>query len=135
MFKQIDYVMIMVSDMKRSVEFYRDQLGLRLDYESNEWTEFQTGQTKLALHGGGKPKVYAKDDVTKGNSSYAGTCSIGFEVDDLEEIFHQLKSKGVNFAMEPTRREGEGILKLAVCLDPDGLPISIAQPIREKQHD
>jgi len=32
--------------------------------------------------------------------------------------------------MPPTQREGEGI-KLAVCIDPDGLPISIAQSVAQ----
>ena len=50
MFKQIDYVMIGVSDMEQSVGFYKDTLGIPLKYKTNEWTEFQTGATTLALH-------------------------------------------------------------------------------------
>ena len=53
MFKQIDYTMVVVSDMQRSVEFYRDKLGIPLKLQSPDWTEFQTGTTTLALHGGG----------------------------------------------------------------------------------
>jgi len=53
MFNQIDYTMIVVSDMQRSVEFYRDTLGIPLKFQSPEWTEFATGATTLALHGGG----------------------------------------------------------------------------------
>ena len=123
MFQQVDYVMIVVSDMTRSVAFYRDLLGLAIKFETNEWTEFQTGSTTLALHGGGTPKdTQGSDRGTK----YAGTCSIGFNVKDLEETFKELKQKGVQFVMPPTQREGEGI-QLAVCLDPDGLPVSFAQ--------
>ena len=58
MFKQIDYTMVVVSDMQRSVEFYRDKLGIPLKFQSPDWTEFQTGTTTLALHGGGsRPAV------------------------------------------------------------------------------
>ena len=53
MFKQIDYTMVIVSDMARSIEFYRDKLGIPLKFESPDWTEFLTGTTTLALHGGG----------------------------------------------------------------------------------
>ena len=56
MFQKVDYVMVMVSDMQRSVSFYRDKLGLPLKFESKDWSEFQTGETTLALHGGGSPK-------------------------------------------------------------------------------
>ncbi len=125
MFQHVDYIMVMVSDMKRSVEFYRDTLGIPLKFESPEWTEFLTGTTTLALHGGGAPKPRSGENSEK----FAGTCSIGFSVSDLETTFQQLKSKGVLFVMPPTQREGEGI-RLAVALDPDGMPISFAQTMR-----
>jgi len=36
--------------MEQSVGFYKDILGMPLKYQTNEWTEFQTGATTLALH-------------------------------------------------------------------------------------
>jgi lactoylglutathione lyase len=125
MFKQLDYAMVIVSDMNRSVEFYRDKLGIPLKFQSPEWTEFLTGTTTLALHGGGVAKEGGGGDASK----YAGTCSIGFNVEDVDKSYEELKSRGVRFVMPPTQREGEGI-KLAVCMDPDGLPVSIAQLLR-----
>ena len=113
--------MVVVSDMRRSVEFYRDKLGIPLKFESPDWTEFQTGATTLALHGGGLKREGHQDE-----SKYAGTCSIGFNVSDLDKTFAELESRGVRFVMPPTEREGEGI-RLAVCVDPDGLPVSFAQ--------
>jgi lactoylglutathione lyase len=114
--------MVTVSSMSRSVDFYRDKLGLALKFESPEWTEFETGSTVLALHGGGK----LRPNMNEKTESLAGTCSIGFTVDNLEKKFEELNSKGVVFVMPPTQREEEGI-KLAVLLDPDGLPISLAE--------
>ena len=125
MFKQIDYTMIVVSDMERSVEFYRDKLGIPLKFQSPEWTEFATGTTTLALHGGGVP---ATQPPSGDPSKTAGACSIGFSVDDVDKTYEELKAKGINFVMPPTQREGEGI-RLAVAIDPDGLPISFAQLI------
>jgi lactoylglutathione lyase len=129
MFKQIDYTMVIVSDMKRSVQFYRDTLGIPLKFESPDWTEFATGTTTLALHGGGVPRQYQD---TGDQSKTAGACSIGFNVDDVDKTYEELKAKGVMFVMPPVQREGEGI-RLAVGLDPDGLPISFAQLIGEGQ--
>ena len=119
MFDRIDYVMIMVADMQRSIQFYRDRLGIPLKFESPGWTEFATGTTVLALHGAGKEGTGAKEPV-------AGTASIGFYVPNLDAKYEELKGKGIAFAMPPTDRAEEGI-KLAVCLDPDGLPISLAE--------
>jgi len=129
MFKQIDYTMVIVSDMKRSVQFYRDTLGIPLKFESPDWTEFQTGSTTFALHGGGVPRQYQD---TGDQSKTAGACSIGFNVDDVDKTYEELKAKGVVFVMPPAQREGEGI-RLAVGLDPDGLPISFAQMIGDGQ--
>jgi len=126
-FQKVDYVTVIVSDMRRSVEFYRDKLGLPLKFESPDWTEFQTGATTLALHGGGKPRPPGASAA--GEAKDAGTCSIGFSVSDLEATFEKLRSRGVSFVMPPTEREGEGI-KLAVAIDPDGLPVSFAESAR-----
>lgn len=126
LFRQVDYIMVVVSNMKRSVEFYRDKLGLPLKFESEDWAEFQTGATTLALHGGGK----SQGEHSQTGEQYAGTCSFGFTVENVQMTFETLKSKGVVFVMPPTKREGEGI-KLAVCLDPDGLPISFAENVQK----
>jgi lactoylglutathione lyase len=118
MFAKIDYVMVNVSDMARSVAFYRDQLGIALRFESPGWSEFETGATQLALHGGkpgGSPAA-----------EHAGTASLGFNVDDLDRVVADLEARGVRFVMPPKTQESEGI-RLAVCVDPDGLPISFAQ--------
>src|SRR5215831_9811729 len=121
LFKQIDYVIVGVSDMAASVKFYKNALGLPVAFESKEWSEFQTGKTKLALHPSSK-----KAGAPGGSDILPGSCQIGFEVPDLDQTYKELQSKGVRFAMAPKIREGEGI-KLAVCLDPDGLPISLSQ--------
>jgi lactoylglutathione lyase len=125
-FTKVDYIMITVSNMARSVAFYKDKLGLPLKFGTPEWTEFQTGTTTLALHGGGKPNEAPRDP----NAHYAGTCSIGFNVDNLELTCEKLEAKGVQFIMPPTAREGEGI-KLAVAVDPDGTPISFGQAAKK----
>jgi len=127
MFKQIDYTMIVVSNMDASVEFYRDKLGIPLKFQSPEWTEFQTGATTLALHGGGVP---ASDPPTGDPSKQAGHCSIGFNVEDVDKTYEELKGKGIRFVMPPSQRDNEGI-RLAVAIDPDGLPVSFAQMIAE----
>lgn len=125
MLKQLDYAMVMVSDMQRSVEFYRDTLGIPLKFQSPDWTEFLTGTTTLALHGGGVPQ---KHSGPPSEGKPAGACSIGFNVEDVDKTYEELKAKGVRFVMPPTQQDAEGI-KLAVAIDPDGLTISFAQPL------
>lgn len=124
MFKKIDYLMAMVSNMQASVKFYRDALGLKLRFESPEWTEFETEATTLALHLAGPPVGKASQ------SPVAGSLKMGFNVDDIERAVLTLKERGVRFIQEPTLQPREGI-KLAVLIDPDGMAISIAQSMRK----
>ncbi len=126
MLSKVDYVMVNVSDMKRSVAFYRDVLGLALRFDSPGWSEFQTGATTLALHLG-----RARTGGTGGASSepLAGTCSIGFSVENLDTTHRELATRGAKFVMPPTEQKNEGI-RLAVCIDPDGLAISFAEPLK-----
>jgi isochorismate pyruvate lyase len=130
-FKKIDYIMVMVENMNRTIEFYRDVLGLPIKFESESWTEFQSGPTTLALHGGGKPRV--EEPLSAPHRETAGTSSIGFNVDDLEATYNYLQTKGVRFTLPPTSRQNEGIL-LAIALDPDGLEISFSQPLNKESH-
>ena len=124
MFSKVDYVMVNVSDMRRSVEFYRDTLGIRLKFESPGWSEFETGATTLALHAATRA---ADSDATQAGP-VAGTCSVGFSVSDINSTYAQLRERGARFVMPPTEQVNEGI-RLAVCVDPDGLAISFAEPI------
>src|SRR3972149_4176553 len=58
---RVNYAIVFVSDMKRSVAFYRDVLGLPLKFESPGWTEFATDGTTLALHKAGTPAAASTD--------------------------------------------------------------------------
>jgi lactoylglutathione lyase len=118
--------MVMVSDMDRSVRFYRDTLGLKLRFQSPDWTEFDVSGTTFALHGGGKP------GLPHGQEQLAGTASIGFTVDNVDMVYEDLKAKGARPVMSPTERPGEGI-RLAVFVDPDGLAISLAQTVAQSK--
>ena len=93
MFNKVDYIMVNVSDMSRSVAFYRDILGLSLKFESPGWNEFQTGATTLALH---QIRARVGTGGRVAAESVAGTCSIGFSVTDLEATHRELVARGAS---------------------------------------
>jgi len=124
-FDHVNYILIVVSDMDRSIHFYQDVLGLKMKLHSDMWSEFDTGRTTLALHGGGQG---SGESTVGSRKSQAGSCSIGFEVADLDQTARDLQSQGIRFILPPTERKDEGI-KLAICLDPDGLPVSLAETL------
>jgi lactoylglutathione lyase len=120
--KQLDYVIVYVSDMQRSLTFYRDTLGLTLKFTSPGWTEFVTGTTTIALHVVGSQ---GEEATTRQSLPPAGQAQIGFTVDDLEATYEALKAQDVVFSLPPkTQNSGA---RLAVLHDPDGLGITIQQ--------
>lgn len=123
MFSKVDYIMVNVSDMDRSVAYYRDTLGIPLTFASPGWSEFATGASILALH-----RVGAAAEGDLSVPPTAGTCSLGFSVENLDSVTAELQSRGAHFVMLPTEQPEEGI-RLAVCIDPDGLAISFAERI------
>ena len=117
---KLTYGIVMVSNMDRSIAFYRDVLGLPLRFASQEWTEFATGEATLALH----PAASANPDRSPSARAPAGQCRLGFSTDDLDTFHAQMVAKGVPCLRPPSDEHGT---RLAAYADPDGLPFSIAQ--------
>src|SRR5579875_703451 len=112
--------------MNRAVRFYNQILGLRIKSESPHRSVFETGATKLVLHKG----VERKDDGSRERHLEAGSCVLGFVVEDLEGAMSELKSRGVTFP-KPISVRGGGRTRVAEFYDPDGFTISISSPVIE----
>ena len=117
-FRKISAVVLLVSNVKRSVNFYKNILGLPVKRQSKDWIEFFNNGTVLALHPAKK-----KEKLKSGSSML-----IGFMVNDLDFSVKQLKRKRVKFFKQP---KNEPFGKHTIILDPDGHLISIAQ-LKEK---
>ena len=124
MLMRLNYVIVYVADMQRSIAFYRDQLGFPVKMESPEWTEFHTGATTLALHIA-KP---GEGPQRPRGQTHAGEVQIDLEVLDIETFFQEKKEKGVEFVLPPTMQDFGR--KLALFLDPDGVRISVTEEVR-----
>jgi catechol 2,3-dioxygenase-like lactoylglutathione lyase family enzyme len=116
LFRRIGAVILMVSDMNRSIGFYQNILELPLKNKSQDWVEFFRDGTTIALHPMNKK-------VQEQAKSRVGVL-IGFMVSDMEKTYAKLKAKNVKFIKEPKE---ESFGKHAIVADPDGYMISIAQ--------
>jgi lactoylglutathione lyase len=117
---RVTYAIVFVSDMPRSVVFYRDVLGLPLKFESSHWTEFAADGATLALH----LSEAARSDGDVGGKEPAGRCRPGFSVPDLDRLHARLLETGVRCVQAPKEVFGA---RVAQYLDPDGLVISIGE--------
>jgi lactoylglutathione lyase len=117
---KVSYAIVFVSDMKRSVAFYRDVVGLPLKFDSPGWSEFSTEGATLALHAceaSGGPN-YDPAKVPAGN------CRPGLQVPDLDAFHQRMMEKEVQCLQIPTSVFGS---RVAQYVDPDGLGISVGE--------
>ena len=124
MMSKVGYSRIVVSDLKRSIEFYRDVLGVPLKYEADDWAEFATLGTRLALKAG-VPPVAAIPEKNDDGMPIAGRVGIAFEVKNLDQVYRDLSARGVKFTQAPTEDGPAG--RMAMLLDPDGLEIALGE--------
>lgn len=114
MIGKLGLIMVVVKDMKRSVAFYRDALGLNLEYESPHWSQLSAGNIHIGLHPEGKEvKVSPSTGL-----------SFGFYVPDVQKAAAELKTRGARMLMEPHK---ENFGWLAIVSDPDGYAIQLGE--------
>lgn len=110
MVAKVTYVIKYVADMNRAVAFFRDKLGLKLKFQSPEWSEFLTGETTLALHAASETHP-------------AGAVQIGFGVPDLAAFHDRRAELGIEFTAAPMPVHGTSIARF---LDSEGAECSIS---------
>lgn len=122
MFGRIGSVILLVDDLERSAQFYKDTIGLKLKVKTTDWIEFFEKGTTLALH----PRRRRRKDVDDDDDDRDGHLNVlvGFMVADLDQVIKDLRAKDVRFFKEPTT---EPFGKHAIILDPDDHLISIAE--------
>jgi catechol 2,3-dioxygenase-like lactoylglutathione lyase family enzyme len=140
--KNLHHAAICVSDLERSLEFYRDLLGLTvtMDFEVRgpEWDRlFQSENFHARIiyfdEGIEMTYVYSRDDKKPVDARMGdfGYQLLVFEVSDVDGIYERLKDKGVNFLSPPLVPTidvpTEGSAKLTHILGPDGERISLLQ--------
>jgi len=122
---KLNYAIVFVSDMARSVTFYRDVIGLTLKFESPGWTEFVTGEATLALHAGEGAASKAEEGHPPGR------CHPGLAVPDLDAFHKKMVEKSVRCLQAPREVFGSRIAQYA---DPDGLAISVGEERKAGAH-
>jgi lactoylglutathione lyase len=106
---RLNYAIKFVADMGEAVRFYRDALGLTLRFESPFWSEFDTGETTLALHP-------ASDD------NPAGSVQLGLSVDDVDRFYDSGRAEGLVFTSPPADVHGTRIARFRDC---EGAEVSV----------
>ena len=112
-----DCVFYYVSDMERSIRFYRDVLGLKL-LSRDMVGRFDIDGVLFEI-------VPAPE---KAVSYRSGNASLCLRVDDIEEALKELQAKGVHTG----EAEFKGTGKLGSLEDPDGNVICLWEYVQEE---
>jgi predicted enzyme related to lactoylglutathione lyase len=111
--RRLNVVYLYVSEMERSLGFYRDLLGIPLEGDG-DWQEASLGGTRFALH-------LAREGIGPLSS---GSVHVNLQVADLEAATERLRAAGVE--VEETMRDDWGAA--ARIADPDGYELYLFQP-------
>ncbi|MBA4320228.1 MAG: hypothetical protein C0412_17665 [Flavobacterium sp.] len=103
---KLDSAVFYTSDLARAVAFYRDIIGFEVDYvQSDRYASFNLSNAKLGI----KQAKEARE--------IPGHQTIFIECENIEEIYQQFKSKGVDILKELTTEDWA--INFSI-LDPDG---------------
>jgi lactoylglutathione lyase len=111
--RTVSVVYLYVSDMERSLAFYRDLLGIPLAGDS-DWQEATLGGTRFALH---------KTHKGIGLPS-SGTIHVSLGVADIDAAVERVRAERVE--VKETMRDEWGVA--VQVIDPDGYEIYLFQP-------
>ena len=115
MLEHLAYTVIYVNDMEKSTVFYRDILGIPIDYAAEGWTQFKSQGAALVLH----PKLEHQNAQADGSAVH-----VTFRLDDLNAEYERLAGQAVRFLAPPWKT---GFGKHATLIDPDGNQIDLIE--------
>lgn len=113
----ISHFMLGVRDLAASVRFYRDLLGLEVQFESPGFAFMRAGSVTLVL----------SEPLGRIGENIVGATEIVFSVDDVVQSYELLRSRGVKFIQAP--RSVTPSDWAANFLDPDGHRLSVFGPV------
>ena len=119
---QIGVVMLGVAEMARSLQFYRDQLGLALKGQVDGFAFLDGGAVTLCL---------SESLARAVTGQIAGATEVVFSVPDVKGAYEALRSRGIEFVREPFVATGP--MWAANFRDPDGHILSLFGPERGVQ--
>jgi len=133
---------IAVSNLDKSIRFYRDTLGMKLMFtgessgeELSKGVGVKGASLKLAVLEGGNSSIELIQYVTPKGKPYdrlpcdVGTMHIGFLVSDVHKMYDDLMKKGIKFNTPPSEIT-EGPMKGWIWTyfkDPDGAQLELVE--------
>jgi lactoylglutathione lyase len=127
---EVGAIILFVADLARSKAFYRDVLGLDVEFEDDESVGFkikglafivlQVDRARLQLQG--EPTATPRSAATAFLTTFTG---------DVDALHADLADRGIDFFQDPADQPWG--VRTAYFKDPDGHVWEIAQPIKQSE--
>jgi catechol 2,3-dioxygenase-like lactoylglutathione lyase family enzyme len=150
MIRAIDHINIVVTDLTRSVKFYTEVLGFRVQREAQlegEWIDRIVGlkgvkgRVVYVVAPDGEPRIEllcydapaGVDPQENRRANTRGLRHIALRVDDIAAMTVKLRAAGAEVFSEPVKvphgvvKHDKGEKTLVYFLDPDGVILELAQ--------
>lgn len=138
---------IVVSDMERSLKFYRNLLGLKVVKDFSEKGDYidsilglsgvNLRMVKLVTDDGSMIELlqylsHPNQPPIKSEICDLGCSHVAFAVDNLYEEYKRLSENGIKFNCSPYISP-DGYAKVTFCHDPDGISIELVEVLSSIQ--
>lgn len=116
--------LLQVFDMPQALKFYRDVLGFRVisrdvDQDDCDWALLRWGPAEVMLNTAYESRERPVQPDPRRNAAHGDT-TLYLNTPDMDAIFAELKSKGIDLAPAVVREYG---MKQLMLSDPDGYGI------------
>ena len=123
-------IRLLVNDSKKSVEFYRDSLGLPISWleKEMEYALFDNGETKIELLSQENMAEIVGEERKSLDGDAQSRFLLQFKVEDVDKTYDNLHKQGITCVNEPHDRQ-EWRARVAHFRDPDNNLIEIYKMI------
>ncbi|ALV00920.1 VOC family protein [Bacillus velezensis] len=123
-------IRLLVNDFKKSVEFYKDSLGLPISWleKEMEYALFDNGETKIELLSQENMAEIVGEERKSLDGDAQSRFLLQFKVEDVDKTYDYLHKQGITCVNEPHDRQ-EWRARVAHFRDPDNNLIEIYKMI------
>lgn len=125
---RLTHVRLLVDDVARSANFYREVLGFQQQVDAGVYIELRAGDVLLGIYGS-KDMAHVLGAASRPVRSNDGDRTIlCLQVESVDEAHKELSHKGITFVTAPHDQEA-WVIRVAHFRDPDGNLIEISAPL------
>ncbi len=127
MFKRVDHIEIVPTDLDKTIKFYTEVLGFKLQARRRaEAARSPLQETAFVELNGILVEMFSVEDPSPASREQwqVGYRRMALEVDDLDKLAEDLKAKGIEVTVRPGP---EARTKMGEIKDPDGLSIQLVE--------